>query len=226
MMEAALRRGETTVGTDDAYLVRQVQSGHTGAFAQLVTRYQDRVHNTCLRICRNREDARDLTQDAFLKAFDAIGTFECKSSFYTWLFRIAVNLSLSHRKKSRLRLVASLDDDGGKRGREGETSAADRVADKRDPGPLAHAETNELRKLVAAAVESLDEHHRVIVVLRDIEGCDYAQISEIMDIPVGTVKSRVHRGRVALREALQRMQNGPRDQSDQCHDTDRSRQTG
>lgn len=212
-MEAALRRDESTVGIDDALLVRQVQSGEVHAFGQLVKRYQDRVHNTCRRICRNPEDACDLTQEVFLKAFDAIGRFESKSSFYTWIFRIAVNLSLSHRKKAHLRLVASLDNVTGASGGDDGPSAADRVVDDRNPGPVAQAEVSEMRGLVAAALESLDDHHRAIVVLRDIEGCDYQQIGEIMNVPTGTVKSRLYRGRLALREALEKMQSDAGHQS-------------
>ena len=197
-MEAAVRERETSAEANDASLVRQVQSGGTAAFAHLVRRYQDRVFNACLRMCRNPADAEDLTQDVFLKAFDKIRTFEGKSGFYTWLFRIAVNVSLSHRRKSRLRLVESLNGDG-------ETGpASDRVADLRADNPAEAAQRHELRRRVAETLGSLEDHHRVILVLRDLQGCDYEQIGQIMDVPRGTVKSRVHRARVALREALER----------------------
>ena len=105
----------TTVKFEDAVLVRQVQAGEVVAFADLVRKYQDRVYNTCLRICGNREDASDLAQEAFLKAFESIGSFRGKSAFYTWLFRIAVNMSISHRRKRRVRDTLSLDDPVGAR---------------------------------------------------------------------------------------------------------------
>jgi len=200
-MEAALRRETTTAGENDASLVRQVQSGRVDAFGGLTLRYQDRVHNTCRRICRHDEDAQDVTQKVFLKAFEAIGRFEGKSSFYTWLFRIAVNVSLSHRKKARLRLVRSLDDDG-----EGAHDAAStRLPDQRAVSPAASAERREACDLVASALKAIDDQHRAVIVLRDVEGCDYRQISEILGIPVGTVKSRVFRARVALRETYERL---------------------
>jgi RNA polymerase sigma-70 factor (ECF subfamily) len=197
-MEAALRGRETSAGADDAVLVRQVQSGRTGAFAHLVRRYQDRVFNACLRMCRNPADAEDLSQDVFLKAFDRIRTFEGKSSFYTWIFRIAVNVSLSHRRKARLRLVGSLNGDGEA------GPAGDRLLDDRAEDPAGSAQREELRGRVAETLATLEDHQRVILVLRDVEGCDYQQIGKIMDVPIGTVKSRVHRARMALREALER----------------------
>jgi len=200
-MVAALRRESSTVGENDASLVRQVQSGRVEAFGGLILRYQDRVHNTCRRICRHDEDAQDMTQEVFLKAFEAIGRFEGKSSFYTWLFRIAVNVSLSHRKKARLRLVRSLDDDG-----EGDHNAASTwLPDQRETQPAVSAERREACDLMAAALRAIDDQHRAVIVLRDIEACDYRQISEILDIPVGTVKSRVFRARVALRETYERL---------------------
>lgn len=202
-METAVRREETSPETDDATLVRQVQAGRVDAFAHLVVRYQDRIHNACWRICRNLDDARDLTQETFLKAFTAIAGFEGKSGVYTWLFRIAVNLALSHRKKAKLRYVASLDagDDSG----DGESagSAAQRVADGRSVGPGAALEAQEMRRRVAGALRAVDENHRVMLVLRDIEGFDYARIAEILDVPVGTIKSRVHRARAALRQIME-----------------------
>jgi len=201
VMEAAVRRGETTIEREDADLVREVQAGVAEAFAPLVRRYQDRVFNACLRICRRAEDAEDAAQEVFLRAFAKIGSYKGDSGLYTWLFRIAVNVSLTQRKRARLRLVGSLN--GDERG-----GAAERVPDERGPGPESLADQREMQERVAAALATLDDQQRVILVLRDIEGCDYAQISRIMDVPVGTVKSRVHRARAALRGVIERMQPG------------------
>lgn len=181
---------------DDTTLVGQVQSGRVAAFAQLVQRYQDRVYNTCRRMCGSDEDAHDLTQDTFFKAYRSIGLFQQKSAFYTWLFRIAVNLSLTHRKKHRLRVVSQLTDHDPVSNRVAGSQAA--------TGGASRTVTAETREQVSAALASIDADHRAVLVLRDIEECDYEQIAGILEIPKGTVKSRVHRARVALRDALER----------------------
>ncbi len=222
VMEAAVRRDPITSHLDDASLVQQAQAGDVQAFGRLVLRYQDRVYNTCWRICRSTEDAADLTQEAFLKAYRAIGTFAGKSSFYTWVFRIAVNLALSHRKRAKLRLVTSLDD-----APDDESPVAQREADTRSPSPAARAEDGEMHAAVADALGRIDEHHRAVLVLRDIEGFDYHSIAEVLEITVGTVKSRVHRARAALRVELDRAMQGCRAKpSDEDDDDERSRQTG
>lgn len=181
---------------DDATLVGQVQSGRVAAFAQLVRRYQDRVYNTCRRVCGNDEEACDLTQETFFKAFRSIGSYRQKSAFYTWLFRIAVNLALTHRQKHRLRVVSQLTDD--------DPLSIPVAGSQAVIGGEARAVSVETRECVSAALASIDADHRAVLVLRDIEGCDYEQIAGILDIPKGTVKSRVHRARVALRDALER----------------------
>ena len=193
-MEVALRQDRTTLQTDDATLVHEVQAGRTDAFAHLVTRYQDRVFNACWRMCGHPDDARELTQEAFLKAFSAIATFQAKSGFYTWLFRIAMNLALSHRKRAKLRYVASLDD--------GDRSSAERLPDRRSVAPSDRAAANETHDRLARALGELDAPHRVVIVLRDIEGFDYERIAQVLDVAVGTVKSRVFRARTALREKM------------------------
>lgn len=194
-MEAALKVEDTA---DDQALVQRVQTGDVRAFEPLILRYQDRIHNACWRMCGNVEDARDLTQEAFLKALRSINSFQGASGFYTWLFRIAMNLTLTHRKRARLRLVGSLDqpDDSG-------ATVADRIEDRRSPSPSENAMKDEARSAVARALENIDPHHRAVIVLRDMEGFDYQRIAEILDVPVGTIKSRVHRARVALRDAIE-----------------------
>ncbi|MEE9294496.1 MAG: sigma-70 family RNA polymerase sigma factor [Phycisphaerae bacterium] len=198
-----MQREQTTSRDDDATLVRSAQTGDVQAFDTLVRRYQDRVYNACWRICRNPDDALDLTQEAFVKAYQAIDRFQGTSGFYTWIFRIAVNLALSHRKKAKLRLVTSLDDNAGP-GSEGRESAAQRLSDDKTLEPPAQAEAGEMHKLVASALQAIEEHHRSVAVLRDIEGLDYRQIAEVLDAPLGTIKSRVHRARAALREELEK----------------------
>lgn len=185
----------------DAEVVARVQSGETVAYTTLVVKYQDRIFNTCWRICGNLEDARDLTQDAFVKALEGIAAFRQDSGFYTWLFRVAVNLSLSHRRKAKTRHAVSLSQTPAADGTQAE-QLAKRIADARGEEPGGAMGAAELQGKMAAALSALDDDHRAVVVLRDIEGFDYAEIGEVLGIPPGTVKSRLHRARMELRAAI------------------------
>jgi RNA polymerase sigma-70 factor (ECF subfamily) len=186
---------------EDALLVRHVQAGDLHAFTQLVRKYQDRVYNVCRRVCGHADDAQDLTQEAFLKAFESIANFQGKSAFFTWIFRIAVNLSLSYQRKRNVRFTVSLeatsDQDDTRTG-----GPAASVSDNRWPDPAGETAAAETRRQVAAALLGLDEEHRAVLVLRDVEGLDYQAIADVLELPVGTVKSRIFRGRLALRERL------------------------
>ncbi|MCP4592133.1 MAG: sigma-70 family RNA polymerase sigma factor [bacterium] len=167
------------------------------AFGQLVSKYQDRVYNACWRLCGHSEDARDLTQEAFLRAYRSLDSFRGHSAFYTWIFRITVNLALSHRRKARVRQAKSLDAD---RGADQESSPLrDRLEDRNAPSPDQRLTDAELHQRAEQALEALDPNHRAVVVLRDVEGFDYAEIAQMLDIAPGTVKSRLHRARAALR---------------------------
>lgn len=186
---------------DDGDVIKKVKAGHADAYSKLVEKYQDRVFNTCWRICGHLEDARDLTQDAFLKAYESLGTFRGQSGFYTWLFRIAMNLALSHKRKERWRPTLSLDRQIAGEGSSART-LAQRLQDRSEPTPDAAAQENELTAQVAHALVNLNEEHRVVIVLRDVEGFDYHDIGAMLEIPVGTVKSRLYRARMALREVM------------------------
>jgi RNA polymerase sigma-70 factor (ECF subfamily) len=193
-----MKSADDRANPSDAELVSRAQRGDPAAFSELVVRYQDRVYNTCYRMCHNHADALDLTQTAFLKAFEALPRFELRAGFFTWLFRIAVNLTLSHRRASSRRPTLSLhwsDDD--------EERPFDPPAANDSDDPTRHAGWAELQKRLETALGQLDEEFRAAVVLRDVEELDYATIAEILDVPVGTVKSRIHRGRVMLRRLLE-----------------------
>ncbi len=187
---------------EDAVLVRQVQAGELHAFTELVRKYQDRVYNTCRRICGDSDDAADLTQDAFLKAYRAIELFRGKSAFYTWIFRIAVNLSISHRRKRQVRRTVSLDAPG--RGNKGESAPARLLRDEHAADPSDALAASDDQDRVLAALQELEADYRVAIVLRDIEGFDYQEIADVLELPVGTIKSRIFRGRKALAEQLRR----------------------
>ena len=208
---AGLASLSNNISFEDAALVRKIQEGDVDAFEHLVLKYQDRVYNICLRTVGHAEDARDLAQETFLKAFDAISRFEHKSSFYTWLFRIAVNLSISSRRRDRKIKMLSLSgggDDGepGLESRLADTDQASRlrneVRDSEMLEPPEQLKRRETQRAVAKALGQLDEDQRVILVLRDIESLDYKAIAEILDLPLGTVRSRLHRARLAMRDLL------------------------
>ena len=180
----------------DGDLVSQAARGDRQAFCTLVRVYQDRLFNVCLRIVGDRQTAEDLTQEAFMKAHDSMVRFDGRAAFYTWLYRIAVNLCLSERRSRRtLRLLVNEDGVGAQQ------AAA-------IPSPMERADLREQHSLVLAALADLEEEYRVVVVLRDIDSLDYSEIAEILGVPTGTVKSRLHRGRMALRERLKHLMDG------------------
>jgi len=185
----------------DLELIERVRAGQTEAFCEIVAKYQDRIFNTCWRICGHLEDARDLTQEAFLRVFKGLSTFREESGFYTWIFRIAVNLALSHRRKMKKRREVSLDGQAAPTGTQAE-SLARRMGRRSEPSATGRMEQAETLARVSHALHELDDDHRAVVVLRDIEGFDYHEIGAILDVPPGTVKSRLHRARSELRRLL------------------------
>ncbi len=178
---------------DDQGLIEACRAGRTEAFGVLVRRYQDRLYPTILRLCGCAEDAHDLTQDAFLRAFQKLDRFHGGSSFYTWLYRIAINLTLSGRRRRRVTLHLA----DGCRGEPMDPSDDPEVTD-----PTLPAQQAERDALVQSALNSLAPDHRAVVVLKDLDGLRYEQIAEVLGVPVGTVRSRLHRARCELRGRL------------------------
>jgi RNA polymerase sigma-70 factor (ECF subfamily) len=191
-----VNRAAADTKPSDAELASRAQGGDGAAFGELVARYQDRVYNTCYRMCHNHDDALDLTQSAFLKAFEALPRFEARASFFTWLFRITINLVYSHHRAQHRRTVLSLR-------RLDDEEPAERPPGDDTNDPSRRVEQNEMQRRLAAALQGLDEEFRAAVVLRDIEKLDYAAIAGILGVPPGTVKSRIHRGRLMLRALLE-----------------------
>jgi len=196
------------VAFDDAALLEQCRRGDVRVFGSLVAKYQDRVFNVICRICPNPADAEELAQETFLKALEGLKTFRGQSRFYTWLFRIAVNTALSHQRRAgRIHFHPLSQADG--MGQPGAGDAAGGLGRRsRNPRPDQAAITREHHRHVLAALAELEDEFRVVVVLRDIEDMDYKQIGRVLDLPAGTVKSRLHRGRLLLREKLGALQAG------------------
>jgi RNA polymerase sigma-70 factor, ECF subfamily len=180
--------------SDDADLIAQTLAGQTAAFGKLVQKYQDRLFNTVAHLAGNCEDARDIVQEAFVQAFVKLDSFRGSSAFYTWLYRIAFNISAGWRRKHRP--VGSLDRNREELGME--------PTDNGD-SPLEKLERQERCGQVRRALRQLSDEHRKILVLREIEGCEYESIAEILDLPIGTVRSRLHRARMQLRDELMKI---------------------
>jgi RNA polymerase sigma-70 factor (ECF subfamily) len=178
----------------DARLVEAAQRGDRDAFGDLVSRYQDRLFNTLLRIAGSREDAADAAQDAFVQAFLKLETFRGDAQFFTWLYRIAMNVALSRRRRHRP--MGSLE--------AAKDCAGEEPMDAAD-GPGDAVLVQEQVDQVQSALADLGEQHRKILVLRELEGCSYEVIADILELPVGTVRSRLFRARLQLREKLQSM---------------------
>ena len=181
---------------EDGRRIERCLAGDLVAFDELTLAYQDRVYNLALRLTGNAEDALDVAQDTFLKAYQSIERFRGASRFYTWLYRIAVNTVMSRRRRSavRPRTVALQT-----RRENGHPSLP---PDPRQDDPADQAARSDEAALLTAAIAELDEDQRVMVVLRDIEGRSYEEIAEALDCPRGTVKSRLHRARLCLKERL------------------------
>ncbi len=191
------------IKVDDAVLVEQCRRGDSGAIERLILKYQNRIYNVILKICANTDDAADLTQDTFVKVLENIDRFRGQSSFYTWAFRIAVNLTLSYCKRNVRLGITSLDTEDYGSGDRAKAALKDFLADDSSPDPAAVAQNKELCTLAIKALMKLDEVQRTVVVLRDIEDMSYAQIAEVLDVELGTVKSRLSRARGNLREIME-----------------------
>ena len=184
---------------DDVAVVRQVQGGDVAAFDQLIHKYRTRIFGVVYHLTSNREDAADLTQDAFIKAFQSIHRFSGQSSFFTWLYRIAINGTLSHLRKNRTRSFFSLERMNSDEPVSKEIIAAltDKTGAERD------TYVRELQEKLNEAMLKLSISHRTVVTLFEIDGLSHQEIAEVMDCSVGTVRSRLHYAKQLLQAELQ-----------------------
>lgn len=189
---------------EETALIDCIVSGQTSKFEILVGNYQQRIYTTLLGMLGNRQDAEDVTQEAFVTAFRKLDKFERRASFYTWLHRIAFNaaIDLQRRKKRTRNQFVSV-----------EMIDTAEPTDQKSDSPASIVMTKETISQVQLALSRLDVERRNIIVLRDLQGIDYAEIATVLDIPVGTVRSRLHRARIELREILNAMGIGQSDDS-------------
>jgi len=186
----------------DRIIVQRVQAGEVAAFDNLILKYRERVFGVIYNMTSNREDAADLTQDAFIKAFQSINRFQAQSSFFTWLYRIAVNSTLTHLRKAKLRTFFSFE----KITDEDKTAElVNQMTDKK--GADRDLYIRELQEKLNEAMMKLSIKHRTVVTLFEIEGVSHEEIAEIMNCSVGTVRSRLHYAKQLLQAELQRYIN-------------------
>jgi RNA polymerase sigma-70 factor (ECF subfamily) len=185
-----------TESADDSRLIAECLRGRSEAYTALVRKYQDRIYNTVFRVTGNAEDARDLVQDAFVQAYRALDRFQGESGFYTWLYRIAVNAAISHKRRQRV--MASLH--GGSR-----DSGFDPAEDSAQSDPSGRLEQDDRDRQVREALSGLPSEYRAVLVMKEMEGLKYEVIAQMLNCPIGTVRSRLHRARLELRERLKNL---------------------
>lgn len=178
---------------DDRRLIADCLGGRRDAFGELVSRYQARLYNAALRLVQSPDDAADVVQDAFLNAYQSLHSFKGDAEFFTWLYRIAFNTAISLKRKKRP--TVSL-----------ESQTGDTGHDPTDPSeyvkPGAALERTEDERQLNEAVGRLSPEHREVLLMKDIEGLKYEEIAELLGVPIGTIRSRLHRARLELRDLL------------------------
>jgi RNA polymerase sigma-70 factor (ECF subfamily) len=192
-----------TAEESDLVLVKRVQRGDKTAFDLLVRKYQHKVVKLVLRYVRNPAEAEDIAQEAFIKAYRALPQFRGDSAFYTWMYRIAINTaknSLASRDRSPIRYDLDLTDP------EESHSVQTKLQDPDTPEGMAL--TEEIRQIVNSAIDALPEELKTAIVLRELDGLSYEEISAAMECPVGTVRSRIFRAREAIDKRLREVFEG------------------
>jgi len=189
------------VSPSDSDVIARARKGDHEAFRVLVERYQERAYRLALRVLRDEEAARDVVQEGFLKVYRSLDKFEGRSSFYTWLYRVVMNLCLDAKRRDRSGRHAEWDETAPMEIDPGGADAVSAPARERS-SPSAALERAELQGVVADAIEQLPDDARQTLVLREIEGLSYAEIAECLGVPKGTVMSRLHNARKRVKAIL------------------------
>jgi RNA polymerase sigma factor (sigma-70 family) len=194
---AAPPEAAVPVPAEDMDLVRRARKGDLGAYDELVRRYQERIYATIYHMTSNHEDANDLAQEAFIKAFQALGSFKGGSSFYTWVYRIAVNKTINFLKQRKGKAQMSLDDLDFHAEHDPDLMAL--ISEKT---PRREVGLTELQEKLNSAMQRLSEPHRLVVTLHDVQGLSHEEIAKIMGCNIGTVRSRLFYARQQLQGYL------------------------
>ena len=189
------RKAEADV---DILVVQEVRAGNVAAFDQLVRKYRERIYSIVYHLTSNREDAADITQDAFIKAFQSINRFGGQSSFFTWLYRIAVNTAHSHLRKNRLKTFFSIE-----QASEEEKTPEWLAQLAVEAGAEKEIYARDLKQRLNEAFQKLSIKHRTVITLFEIDGLSHAEIAEVMGSSEGTVRSRLHYAKLQLQADLQ-----------------------
>ncbi|MCX6346260.1 MAG: sigma-70 family RNA polymerase sigma factor [Armatimonadetes bacterium] len=190
-------QGKVLTRAEEQALLQRCKDGENGAFDELVHRYQKRVFNFAYGIAGNPDDANDVAQEAFVRVFNSIQTFRGDANFTTWIYRIVTNVYLDDRKKSKNHRLISLDEYIDLE----ENSISRQIVDE-SPQPGEIAENKERSQVVRNAINALPDYQRIIVTMYHLHDRSYDEIAETMHLPIGTVKSRLNRARLALAEIL------------------------
>jgi RNA polymerase sigma-70 factor (ECF subfamily) len=180
--------GDDERGAEDHRLIQRFLAGEEAAFERLVERYYQRIDRLAQQVVRQPMAAEDIAQEVFLRAYRALPRFRGEASLYSWLYRITINLSLNYLRRQAHQISMPQDSE----------AASPAVAD--DPSVV--IEGQERERLIRKAIDTLPAHYRIAIILRDLEGLSYQEIADILDIPMGTVKSRINFGKGLLRKAL------------------------
>jgi len=183
------------VSADDQRLIAECLQGDTAAFGVLVRRYQERLYHSVYRLVENAEDAQDVVQEAFLNAYQSLDGFKGDALFFTWLYRIAVNTAISLKRKHRAMARLETRKNGEHTIEPPDPSASSR--------PEYALEQSEQGTRIRQALSRLSPEHRAVLVMKDMEGQKYETMAEILQVPIGTIRSRLHRARLELRELLE-----------------------
>src|SRR4030042_4038357 len=192
-MENQVRQVESVNKQDDLSLITRFKAGDTSVFEEILLKYQDRIYNLCRYMLGNTHDAEDAAQDVFLKAYQNLNRFKPEASLLTWLYRIAINTCIDYRRKPFFESLF-------KNSKEGDVFVIDQPSDS--PSPEKLYESKEIGNAIQFALGRLSEKLRTVIVLKEIEGLSYEEISEVLDVSIGTVKSRISRAGEELKELL------------------------
>jgi RNA polymerase sigma-70 factor (ECF subfamily) len=185
----SLTQSKASQADEDKFLVSQTQNGDSKAFDNLIRKYHPRLYGLIFHMTSNHEDTNDLLQDVFAKAYRSINHFHGKSSFYTWIYRIAVNMTLNFIKKQRRHYFTSINDDNNPI--ENDPEFIDAAKNKNNLDPVALMNNQELQKKLTKAMLQLSAQHRAVVTLFDIQGIPQAEIAKILKTTEGTIRSRL-----------------------------------
>jgi RNA polymerase sigma-70 factor (ECF subfamily) len=195
-------RGTPAAAPADSEVIERAKRGDHAAFRVLVERYQARAFGLALRVLRNDEQARDAVQDAFLKAYGSLARFEGRSGFYTWLYRLVMNVCLDMKRRDRSDRQVEWEEERTLEIAGGAEALVPGAGDPESQGPGAELERFELRGVLLRAIEALPDDARRTLELREVDGLSYAEIAEALGVPKGTVMSRLFYARRRVRAAL------------------------